>query len=550
MGNFGCCNFQSPSTEETSRTAPVPLPPPPVELSHFDSAEVPELSPSESVNAPPDLIQAPLKSRKPSARPKKKSSKIEKNPTVPPIQKKNLPIHFSRGNFVHYSKGDIMSNYAIIGALGKGSFGKVYKVKHKPTGDYRAVKVLSKQDVSPANRLKLFSEVEILRSLDHPNILKVFEVYEDEKEISIVTELCLGGELFERIVSLQKFSEIEAAKFMYQIMSAVLTCHEHGIVHRDLKPENIMFVSNKSDSPIKVIDFGTSRKLEGKCVLTSLTGTAHYIAPEVLKGNYDFKCDIWSCGVILYIMLCGYPPFQGNTEGAILSRITQGYFSFAGKEWTSVTSEAKSLIMTMLTRSPLRRPSAQDVFNSQWVQNINKQSIKHISSLKSLRKLSHFRATRKLQQATLEFIVSQLLSVKETKELREVFIALDTNGDGKLSVEELKLGYKHASVDLVDIDKIIERCDGNGDGFIDYTEFLTATINWKKELTHERVEAVFKMFDKDNSGTIGVQEIKELFGNDARNITEDIWSEVLKEADFDGNGEIDLNEFKAILMKK
>ena len=443
-----------------------------------------------------------------------------------------------------------MSNYTIVGTLGKGSFGKVYKVLHRVSGDYRAVKVLDKASVSSKNKIKLLSEVEMLRSLDHPNILKVYEVYEDEKQINIVTELCLGGELFDRVLSMKKFSESLAATYMYQIMSAILTCHEKGIVHRDLKPENIMFASDSEDSPLKVIDFGTSKKLEEKGVLTSLTGTAYYVAPEVLRGNYDFKCDIWSCGVILYIMLCGYPPFRGNSEDAILNAVSRGYFSFAGKEWALVSSEAKSLIMYMLTRNPLRRPSAAEVFNTGWIQNVNKQHKDIQLPMKSLKNLSHFRATRKLQQATLEFIASQLLSAKETKYLREAFIALDSNGDGKLSVEELRQGYKNSRIELVDIDGIIQSCDADGDGFIDYTEFLTATINWKKELTHQRIEAVFKMFDKDGSGSIGIEEIKLLFGEEAKDITDDVWDEIMKEADLDGNGEIDLHEFKTLMLRK
>jgi calcium-dependent protein kinase len=462
----------------------------------------------------------------------------------------NSSLKIRRGTFVHYTKGDIIQMYSIIGVLGKGSFGRVYRVKHKISGDIRAVKVLSKENISEAGRSKILFEVEVLRSLDHPNILTVFEVYEDEKQFCIVTELCMGGELFDKIISVKRFSEETAANYLYQIMSAVLTCHEKGIVHRDLKPENILFTSETLDSPLKVIDFGTSRKLEAKSTLSSLTGTAYYIAPEVIKGNYDFKCDIWSCGVILFIMLCGYPPFRGNSEEAILSNISRGHFSFSGKEWAGVSQEAKGLIMKMLTKNPQRRPTAKEIFNDPWVQNTIKIGKNKEIALKSLKNLSHFRATRKLQQATLEFIAAQMISNQETKYLREAFIALDANGDGKLSIEELRQGYKDARVDLVDVDKILDSCDGDGNGFIDYTEFLTATINWKKELSHERLEAVFKMFDKDGSGKIGMNEVKIIFGEDSENIDEKVWNEIMLEADLNGDGEIDLYEFKTLMLKR
>ena len=158
-------------------------------------------------------------------------------------------------------------------------------------------------------------------------------------------------------------------------------------------------------------------------------------------------------------MLCGYPPFRGSSEEMILNQISKGYFSFSGKEWANVSYEAKSLIMKMLTKNPQRRPSAKDIFNDHWIQNRISSDKEREISLKSLKNLSHFRATRKLQQATLEFIASQMISIKEIKSLREAFITLDSNGDGKLSVEELKQGYKHARIDLADIEKIIEKLE-------------------------------------------------------------------------------------------
>lgn len=249
-------------------------------------------------------------------------------------------------------------------------------------------------------------------------------------------------------------------------------------------------------------------------------------------------------------MLCGYPPFRGNNEEAILTSISKGHFNFSGKEWATVSQEAKGLIMKMLTRNPQRRPSAKEIFIDPWVQNRIKWSNSKEIAMKSLKNLSHFRANRKLQQATLEFIASQMISSQETKYLRDAFIAIDANGDGKLSLEELRHGYKEARIDLVDLDKIIETCDGDGNGFIDYTEFLTATINWKKELSHERLEAVFKMFDKDGSGKIGLSEIKCIFGEESDNIEDGVWDQIMLEADLNGDGEIDLYEFKTLMLKK
>lgn len=255
MGNFTCCGYCGNPllAQETTDKAPAPQP---VVQNIVPVQEVEEISKSQ---------------RRPRKRTKKPTRTVPLQELNPPKNTNSLKIR--RSTFVHYTKGDIISMYSIIGVLGKGSFGRVYKVKHKITQDLRAVKVLSKENMTEAGRSKILFEVEVLRSLDHPNILTVFEVYEDEKQFCIVTELCCGGELFDKIISVKRFSEELAAKYLYQIMSAVLTCHEKGIVHRDLKPENILFISDSPDSPLKVIDFGTSRKLEAKSTLSSLTGT-------------------------------------------------------------------------------------------------------------------------------------------------------------------------------------------------------------------------------------------------------------------------------------
>jgi len=165
----------------------------------------------------------------------------------------------------------------IISALGKGSFGCVYKAQNKISDELRAVKVLQKAYLNPQQRKAIIEEVEILKSLSHPNILKIFEVFEDNISINIITELCTGGELFDRIVENKGFSENKAANYMYQLISAVRACHDKGIVHRDLKPENILFTDERETSSLKIIDFGTSIKLDGKNTLSSLTGTVRAI---------------------------------------------------------------------------------------------------------------------------------------------------------------------------------------------------------------------------------------------------------------------------------
>lgn len=173
---------------------------------------------------------------------------------------------------------------------------------------------------------------------------------------------------------MDQFSEKEAAEYLKQIIWAVYYCHQKNIVHRDLKPENILFESKKPTANLKVIDFGTSRKFDSQKKLTKRLGTPYYIAPEVLMKNYDEKCDIWSCGVILYILLCGYPPFNGPDEDSILKAVKEGNFSFDEADWGQISQDAKILIKKMLQKDPKKRISAREVYEDPWIQ---KNSLKN-----------------------------------------------------------------------------------------------------------------------------------------------------------------------------
>lgn len=242
----------------------------------------------------------------------------------------SLKIH--RSNFVHVTQGKISDFYRLEEILGDGSYGRVYRALHLGTESYRAIKAVSKRNFSKNDQDNLIKEVEILKSLDHPNILKIFEVIEDNLCFYIVTELCTGGELFDKIVSQGHISENEAASYMYQLLSALSYCYKNGIVHRDLKPENLMLRDREPDAPLKLIDFGTSRRINSDQKLKSIIGSAYYIAPEVIEGNYDAKCDVWSTGVILYTMMCGSPPFNGSSDREIMTKISRGVYTFSNPE--------------------------------------------------------------------------------------------------------------------------------------------------------------------------------------------------------------------------
>jgi calcium-dependent protein kinase len=456
-------------------------------------------------------------------------------------------IKISKGSFVNFKKGMIENDYVIGEECGSGAFATVRKVKSKSTGQVRALKIIKKTKSQDSARMYL--EVEILKKLIHPNIMQIFEFYEDKKNFYIITEICDGGELFEQIVNKGAFNETECANVIKQILSAVNYIHLNSIVHRDLKPENILLDTNKNDV-IKIIDWGTARFFEKNKKMNKVSGTPYYIAPEVLFEKYDEKCDVWSIGIIMYILLCGYPPFNGDSDTEILNRIKEGKFTFPKEEWENVSNDAKDLINCMLKYNPEERLSASDCLQHKWLTGQVQKKIDTKLSTRCLDNMKKFHAERKLQQAALTFIVNHLLSKEEKNELMELFQSLDTNGDGVLNKEELYEGYKQQMDEddaLKEVERIMSEIDIDKSGTIDYNEFLIAATNRQKVLNKDKLEQTFKMFDKDGNGSISLDEIRSILGNSFTD--QKVLESIVKECDTNGDGEISMSEFKEMMNK-
>ena len=406
-------------------------------------------------------------------------------------------------------------------------------------------------------------EINILKDLDHPNILKVYEFYSSEKYIYIINELCTGGELFDKIVDVKYFSESVACNIMRQLLSAVAYCHEKGVIHRDLKPENILIESSEEKDKeffhIKVIDFGTCEILKKK-KLTEQIGTSFYIAPEVLKNGYNEKCDLWSCGVILYILLCGSPPFYGKNEKEIFKKILDGNFSFRHKIWNKISTEGKNLVLKLLQVNPMKRLSAQEALEDVWFKknlNINtleKEKNSHGYKI-FLKKITEFCAEQKLQQATLAFLVHNFAPKEELYELKKIFFAFDKNGDGKLSKEEFVTGLTNNNNNLntilkgdSSIEGLLKNIDSDNNGYIGFEEFLIASINKEKILTEKNLKLAFDVFDRDKSGKISQNELKYILGEYNVNAKEHLWQKMIQQIDLNQDGQISYEEFHKMMM--
>jgi calcium-dependent protein kinase len=269
---------------------------------------------------------------------------------------------------------------------------------------------------------------------------------------------------------------------------------------------------NKAFDQIKIIDFGTSLVYDPSKKLDEKLGTPYYIAPEVLNKKYGNKCDIWSIGVIVYILLCGSPPFSGQTDNDIMKAVRSGKVNYEGKGFSPV---AIDFMQSLLTYDQEQRPTAQACLQHKWISELAQVTVDETVAVNALNNLKTFRADETMKQATYAYIASQLLSKTKKEELAKVFKAFDKNGDGKLSMDEVKQGYlDHYGKIMSDeeVETMFNAVDADKSGFIDYTEFIVATVNSEEFESNEFLQAAFKLFDKDGSGSISGDEIKAVLG--------------------------------------
>jgi len=456
-------------------------------------------------------------------------------------------IRFGKETFVGKLDGVFLDNYEVIRQLGKGGYGKVYEVKNKKTGEIRACKHLSKLSIK--NLEKFEREINILIKTDHPHIIKLYEIFESQRSLYLVMEECKGGEVFDKIIehiqSKQMYSEKDAANMFQQVMSSIEYCHNNGICHRDLKPENLLYLNdgNEKDNPIKVIDFGLSQIFIDRKLKTKV-GTAYYVAPEILKGDYTEKCDIWSAGVILYIFLSGDPPFNGPNDSAIYNKISQMKFSFPEKKWKNISNEAKDLIVHMLAPEK-ERYNAKQVLAHPWFKNASNTPLVDLNFDPMF--FSDYIRGSFIKKIALLFIASRL-DENEIRDLKRIFEAFDKGKDGQISIDELQQGLiqlKSSHMKADDVFELFKTIDADKNGRIDYTEFLAATLQKQTYLRKERLFEAFCVFDKDNSGRISKKELMEVLKTEKSQEKE--IETFIKAADKNGDGAIDYKEFLELM---
>ncbi|KAK8708532.1 hypothetical protein V6N13_059570 [Hibiscus sabdariffa] len=445
--------------------------------------------------------------------------------------------------------GQLKEYYNLGTKLGNGQFGTTFICTEKGTGKRFACKSIAKRKLATeADVEDVRREIQIMHHMSgHPNIVSIKGAYEDPTTVHVVMDLCAGGELFERIIKRGHYSERKAAELARTIVGVVEACHSMGVMHRDLKPENFLFVNEKEDSPLKVIDFGLSLFLKPGDTLSAVVGSPYYVAPEVLKKHYGPEADVWSAGVIIYVLLSGVPPFWGESEQEIFDEILKGELDFTTDPWPSISESAKDLVSKMLTKDPKKRITAYQVLCHSWVQVDGEAPDKPLDSL-VLRRMKQFSSMKKLKKMALR-VIAQRLSQEEIAGLKEMFKMIDTDNSGQITYEELKAGLQRFGANLVESEcrALMQAADVNNSGTIDYEEFVAATLHLNMIEREDNLLAAFSYFDRDGSGYITQDELQNAcqeFG-----ITDIHIDELMHEVDQDNDGRIDYNEFVAMMCK-
>ncbi|KAG2428086.1 hypothetical protein HYH02_014477 [Chlamydomonas schloesseri] len=442
--------------------------------------------------------------------------------------------------------GDVRDFYTFDKQLGKGNFGIVHLVFDKKTNEKFACKSISKRKlVTPEDVEDVRREIQIMNHLaGHKNVVNIRGTFEDKNFIHIVMEVCSGGELFDRIAEAGHFSERRAAEVMRTIVSVVHHCHTMNVVHRDLKPENFLLTERGAGGVIKATDFGLSRFFKEGTQLDEIVGSPFYVAPEVLKRAYGKEADIWSCGVILYILLCGWPPFHGDSTQAIFKNILSAPLDLKTEPWSRISADAKDCVRRMLARDPRKRLTAEQVLNHPWMRE-NGAALDEAFVPEILTRMRQFTKMNMLKREALK-VIARSLPHMELAGMREMFQEMDEDGSGTITVDELREGLrrKGAEIALGEVQRILNDIDLDGNSKIDYEEFLAATMHLNKLSREENMIAAFEYFDTDKSGFITRDELVSAMKDIDAEVDVDA---ILAQVDQNGDGRIDYEEFCAMM---
>ena len=462
------------------------------------------------------------------------------------------------------TEGKPSDHYEFKNKMQSGTLATIIRVINKFSGCVRSMKIIKKAFIDLQEDEKNFmKEIAILRTLDHMGILKIYEFYQDDKCFYLIMEFCAEGDLFEKIQKEAPFNEYTACHIIYQVLSAIVYCHSSNIVHRDIKADCILIEStenvtyNGQSFPlyhIRLSDFSSARSFNTKKKLTKKIGTSYFIAPEVLNRNYNEKCDVWSIGVLLFILLCGKPPFWGESDKEIIEKVKIGTPDWRKEEWENVSQEGQDFVKLLLNMKPGNRPSASEALQNKW---FKKYLFKHPVKTEIVQDLYNnivgFKTDPMMffQQATLAYMVHHLLQKDDIINIKNFYNWIDNNGDGKMEYKEVCDGFKQfIDINEKEVTKIFRYIDQAHTGCIEYEEFIRACINKKTLLSEDNLKKAFALFTKSEnveSVSISCTNFKNILGLSSK-FTDKQWEMIIKAIDKNGDNEIEYDEFRDMMI--
>jgi len=438
--------------------------------------------------------------------------------------------------------------------LGRGACGSVVAVRHKTTGELFAMKVVA-VDGMGGTMEELMREIDIQRTLDHPNICKIFESYEDtvHKEVYIIMEICTGGSLVSRMKTHKHgYGERAAATIVEKILSSIIYCHHHGVVHRDIKLDNFIYEHEGEDAELKIIDFGFACEIgSGREAMWDQLGTPSYMAPELWSNEdqeYDSSVDMWAIGVVTYMLLSGKRPFHHENKKEKARMIRHDPLRFPHAEWDFISEDAKDFIEQLMQKRPRDRLSATAARNHPWIQNASRlhkgddvavEMARHQEIVDSLQSFSEANDLKKL---ALEVIAFSTPPAK-LEELRNVFVKMDADDSGTISWSEFQHAMSlHPELNMDNVKRMYDNMDVDGSGEVDYTEFLSATLSAQKHSNASILNA-FTTLDTDGDGFISQADITASLDGQMSN---EAIAKMLEQAD--ASGKVSFQVFKRTVL--
>lgn len=501
-----------------------------------------------------------------------KNSPMNRDTSKKSGNSKNKSTSKTSSNTIHSGilvehKDDVYAKYKEMEILGQGSMGHVAKVilqkkrlsqegsfvdntdaATAPAPSY-ALKSIQLDRVSKTFIQELENEIGILKTMDHPNIVKLHEVFSHKKQIYMILELCDGGDLYTRL----PYTEQDAAYITGKLLSAIKYLHDHAIVHRDLKFENIMFENSGPNAEIKVIDFGLSKKFVSHKmgVMRDGVGTLYSMAPQVLQGVYTSKADMWSVGVIVYMLLSSHRPFYSKQRKIMIDRIMRCDYSFMKKYWIPISNEAKDFIDQLLVLDPTKRNDAEMAQRHKWMDmefKLEDRAPTEALTGRVTAKLSAFKNNNRLKKLALN-VIAHRSTTDEIIQLRKAFDQFDTANAGVITLKEFQAALQEkCSFSDEEIREMFDSIDINKNGHIMYTEFIAASLEAQGQLDVDRIAEAFNRFDADGTGFISKENMLQFLGDTGATM-EDV-DQMISAADMGSSGAVSFDEFMAMFRSE